>query len=111
MATSEDCAMDLPTDPSASAVMRHPWRRRLFLLAGAAVLATVAATGYRLYVTSQELADAIAETDRLDPGWRFEHLKNQGRFPPAAQNSALQASLLFRCFPDYGESEQAASRV
>jgi hypothetical protein len=99
MATSEDRAMNQPTDPSASAVMRHPWRRRLILIAGAAVFATVVVSGYRLYVTSQELADAIAETDRLDPGWRFEHLKNQGRFPPPAQNSALQALAAFSLLP------------
>jgi hypothetical protein len=54
------------------------------------VAGAVAVLAYRFIVARQELAAAIAETDRLDPGWRFEDLEAQRQLPPPAQNAALQ---------------------
>jgi hypothetical protein len=54
------------------------------------VTVVVAVIAYRFWVVRRELAAAIAETDRLDPGWRLEDLESQRRLPPAAQNAALQ---------------------
>ena len=47
----------------------------------------VAVTVYRFVVARQDLAAAIAETDRLDPGWRFDDLEAQRQLPPPAQNA------------------------
>ncbi len=73
---------------------QHVQRRRRFLLALAvtAVLPVgiLAVTGYCYLVARLELAAAVAETDRLDPGWRFEELEAQRQLPPDEQNAALQ---------------------
>jgi hypothetical protein len=62
------------------------------VLAGAVVLVVgaVAVDVYRFASARRELAAAIAETYRQDPGWRFEDLEAQRRLPPAEQNAALQ---------------------
>jgi hypothetical protein len=80
-----------PTAPSE----RRPWRRWRLLLALAGTVAVlvvgvVALDGYRYSAARAEVADAVAETDRLDPGWRFEDLEAQRRLPPAETNAALQ---------------------
>jgi hypothetical protein len=54
------------------------------------VVSAVGVVAYRFAAARRDLAAAIAETDRLDPGWRFEDLEAQRRLPPAAQNAALQ---------------------
>jgi hypothetical protein len=61
------------------------------VLAGSAVLLVGAAavTAYYYFAARGEVAAAVAETDRLDPGWRFEDLEAQRRLPPAERNSAL----------------------
>jgi hypothetical protein len=71
---------------------RRPPRRRRLLLTAAAVLAAVAAavSVYCISAACWELAAAIAETDRLDPGWRFEDLEAQRQLPPVERNAALQ---------------------
>jgi hypothetical protein len=38
----------------------------------------------------REVAAAVADVDRRDPGWRFEDLERQRRVPPDDQNAALQ---------------------
>jgi hypothetical protein len=67
---------------------RNRFRRRLLVgtLAGAALLA-----GLWVYFTlawKWELQAAIAEADRLDPGWRFEDLEAAREPVPDAENSA-----------------------
>jgi hypothetical protein len=52
------------------------------------VIATI--TIYRFAEVRRELADAIAETDRLDPGWRFSDLEARRQLPRPEQNAALQ---------------------
>jgi hypothetical protein len=121
MAESEDGAMNQPTEPSAVPFRQRTWRRRLpLLLAGfvALIILLVAVTGYRFSVARQELASAIAEADRLDPGWRFEDLESQRRLPPPKQNAALHVlkvqSLLPTNWPyppTGGRDEDANSKV
>lgn len=41
-------------------------------------------------VAEQSLREALAETDRLDPGWRLEELEAKRSIVPPEQNSALQ---------------------
>jgi hypothetical protein len=92
-----------PTALSAPAE-RHPCRRRRLLLAlagTAAVLVAGAVTlsGYHFFAVRGELAAAIAETDRLDPGWRFEELEARRRLPPAERNAALQVLKVHSSIP------------
>jgi hypothetical protein len=81
--------------------------RRLLREFGAALVLVVAVViliiGQRWRNARREVADAVAEADRLDPGWRFEDLAAQRRLPPPERNSALQVlkvkSLLPRGWP------------
>src|SRR5262249_53686188 len=72
---------------------RPPRRRLLRALAVAArilVIRVFGVAGNRFRGASRELAAALAETDRLDPGWRFEDLEAQRQLPPDRDNAALQ---------------------
>jgi hypothetical protein len=75
-------------------IAKPPRRRRGFRLALTiailGIVASIAFTAYCLSAARRELRHAIAEADRLDPGWRFEDLEAQRRLPPPAENSALQ---------------------
>lgn len=68
--------------------------RKSFFRALAAVVAALlflgGPTAYRFWIAHRDLDQAIAETDRLDPGWRFQDLEAERRIPPADENSALQ---------------------
>src|SRR5262245_56107814 len=96
-------AVNHATTPGVSFGQRPWWRSKFsFALAGTAVALTVGALvvcGYRLYAARQELADAIAETDRLDPGWRLHDLEAQRLFPPVEQNAALQVFKVMSLIP------------
>jgi hypothetical protein len=48
-----------------------------------------------------ELAEAIAEADRLDPGWRYDDLlaKRRATRPPDGWNSVLQAKRVLELLP------------
>jgi hypothetical protein len=43
---------------------------------------------YTSFISDKELRDAIAEADRLDPGWRLEELEAKRAVIPAAENLA-----------------------
>jgi hypothetical protein len=82
------------------------WRQRLYEAGAALVLLAVIAlgvVGQCWHTTRQDVADAVAEADRLDPDWRFEELEAQRQLPPPEQNSAIQVlkvkSLLPRGWP------------
>jgi hypothetical protein len=62
----------------------------LAVAAGILVIGAFAVEGNRFLGASRELAAALAETDRLDPGWRFEDLEAQRQLPPDRDNAALQ---------------------
>ncbi len=86
--------MNRPTTPTVLSD-RHSCRRRRLLL-GLAFTVVVLVVGclvvgvYCFCAARWELTAALAETDRLDPGWRFEDLEARRRLPPAEQNAALQ---------------------
>jgi hypothetical protein len=67
-----------------------PRRRRRRLVVGAAVLvAAVAAVSIYFIVTSdRDIREAVAEADRLDPGWRFDDLEAARPDVPDAENGA-----------------------
>jgi hypothetical protein len=91
-----------PTNSSAA-----PRRRRILRELGAAlvlvVVVVVFAIGQRWQNARREVAEAVADADRLDPGWRFEDMEAQRQLPPPERNSALQVlkvkSLLPRGWP------------
>jgi hypothetical protein len=82
--------------------------RRLLRELGAVLVLLVALIvliiGQRWHGARMEVAAAVAEADRLDPGWRFEDMVADRRLPPPERNSALQVfkvkSLLPRGWPN-----------
>jgi len=50
---------------------------------------------------ADELSDAIAEADRLDPGWRLEQIiaRRMSSRPPNSRNSVLQAERALKLLP------------
>ncbi len=75
--------------PAPPARPRRKRRARWLLAAALALLAAVAG-GYYWYrdALDRELRDAIAEADRLDPGWRFEDIEAARPAVPDAENGA-----------------------
>ncbi len=81
---------------------RRRWRRRIIagtvaVLAGAAALAGLYA--YLAYAAEWELNEAIAEADRLDPGWRFDDIEAARPEVPDAENSALVVAAAYAKIP------------
>ena len=66
---------------------RRRWRYIVGLLC-LIVLLVVAAYLYRVVSAAAALSGAIAETDRLDPHWRFEELEASRSVVPEGENSA-----------------------
>jgi hypothetical protein len=87
-------------------------RRRFFRELGAALVLLVALLlavfGQRWKAARQAVADAVAETDLLDPAWRFEDLEAQRQLPPAERNSALQVLRVKSLLPRHWPSEPRA---
>jgi hypothetical protein len=78
--------LDIPADPA------RLHRRRLLLAAAVLLLLVGPLVGLYLYLRGapdREVQAAVAETDRLDPGWRFEDLQQQRPVIPDEQNAAL----------------------
>jgi hypothetical protein len=69
-------------------------RNRRYVLAGTLGVVIVGCLVgwcvYLKYASDKELQDAIAEADRLDPGWRLEELEAKRAVIPADENSAVQ---------------------
>jgi hypothetical protein len=83
---------DVLQQPSGSSA-RPRWRKRLILfsLSGLFIVALCLAVPfiYFVYSSDRELHEAIAEADRLDPGWRPRELEEKRAVIPDEQNSAL----------------------
>jgi hypothetical protein len=71
-----------------------PPRRRPFLRLAVVLLAVLllglGGLGYLWYARDQALREALAEADRLDPGWRLAGLEAARAAVPDAENAALQ---------------------
>jgi hypothetical protein len=74
----------MPTTPPGKPAGR---RRRTLLIASVAVLLTIGVVGYLWLQSDGGWTDALAEADRLDPGWRLEELDAR-RTVPAEENGA-----------------------
>src|SRR5437867_10407221 len=78
------------------------WKRRLIFAAVFVVLIAAGLIGWHFYtslISDKELRDAIAEADRLDPGWRLEELEAKRAVIPAAENSAEQVLAIKALIP------------
>ena len=81
---------------SASDILEAPARlprrrRRMRIVLGILLACAVLATAYiliLLHLADKDLRDAIAEADRLDPGWRLEELEAKRADISEEQNSA-----------------------
>jgi hypothetical protein len=81
----------VPPMPSASE--RRPRKRRwmlwLALLVGMPIAVLVAVFFYSQKMAQTALDEAMAEADRLDPGWRLEDLDRDRSTVPLEQNAAV----------------------
>jgi hypothetical protein len=50
-------------------------------------------------LADKDLRDALAEADRLDPGWRFDELEARRKDLPEEQNSALRVLGAYKLLP------------
>lgn len=90
------------------------WRRRvtvaiLLLLPLALVFAVYS---YLSFDVDARLVDAIAEADRLDPGWRWEELEARRKQIPPERNSAAQALKAAGLIPEkWSPAERPSERA
>jgi hypothetical protein len=79
--------------PMSSHTERRSWRQLWWLLALALGVAAVLGIPFWWHSNSGErdLREAIAETDRLDPAWRWEQIQEKREEIPAEDNGALEA--------------------
>ncbi len=90
---------NMPPTPN----VRRRWRKPL--LFGALLLLIVVGTPVGLYLyhagtANRELAEALAEADRLDPGWRLEELEARRAKIADKENSALHILAIMKLMPD-----------
>jgi hypothetical protein len=78
---------------------KRTWLRLLIAAVCVGLLAIVGLVFHRLQDAESELQQAIAETDRLDPGWRLEDIENHRATIRDEDNSALQVMALRRLLP------------
>jgi len=82
------------SEPSAvpkSLPVPGPWRRRLvksFIILLVIILPLLGIYLYQRLAVDRDLADAIAELDRSDPGWRLDDVLARRQPIPDEQNSA-----------------------
>jgi hypothetical protein len=98
-----------PQIPGSAPSRRYrAWRLFRFLLL-VAIVGLCFLVGKYIYgsiTASKELAEAIAETDQVDPGWRIEELEAKRQSVPDGQNAAMVAMAAAKDLPK--EWEQAS---
>jgi hypothetical protein len=62
--------------------------RALIIAALVVILAVAGGIAYLLYAQDREIREALAETDRVDPGWRFDDMEAARADVPDAENGA-----------------------
>ncbi len=67
---------------------RTRWRRRITLALLVLVVAAGGGIGLMFYLAEHQWHEAVAEADRLDPGWRFEELESRRDVIPDVENAA-----------------------
>jgi murein DD-endopeptidase MepM/ murein hydrolase activator NlpD len=89
-------------------------RRRWLIVAGLVALPVLALAA--IHFTIDHLADlnlqeALAEADRLDPGWRLDDLEASRADYPDEENSALQVQAVRRLIPGNWASKEEFYRL
>ncbi len=98
--------------PTTTPPPRKPRRWRFPVFLGALLLLIVVGVPLGLYLyyraaADGALAEALAEADRLDPGWRLEELEARREKIPDRENSALQIrAVKKRMPPNWGGDPQ-----
>src|SRR5262245_12786676 len=82
--------------PSSPAKPRRRWGRRILKTLLFLIVLSLAAYFVFSFLAKHELASAIAEADRLDPGWRLDDLEAAGRDIPDDENGALRVAAAHR---------------
>jgi hypothetical protein len=75
-------------DEAPAAVPRRSRLRWVLLVVAGLVAVAVGVYAYIVHEQDRELREAIAETDRLDPGWRFEDMQAARAEVPDGENGA-----------------------
>src|SRR3954471_13468227 len=70
--------------------MRRRLRKAVYLFAACAFLAAAYHIVYLPWSVHRELDAALAETDRLDPGWRYNDLQAKREVIPDEENGGLK---------------------
>jgi hypothetical protein len=87
--------MSEPPVPQTVIAAQRPRRRKrrlVLIVAGLITLLVAALAGlffYNQHLAETALDEAIAEADRLDPGWRLEDIDKQRTAVPLEQNAAV----------------------
>jgi hypothetical protein len=80
------------TSPAAPAVAPGKSRRRRWLVLLVLLLVGAAAASLAFWPdpSEEDLRQALAETDRIDPGWHFDEVDARRQVIPDAENAALR---------------------
>src|SRR5260370_16634450 len=82
------------------ALVRRRTLLRIVVAAGIGLVVTYGACLYYFWLTSnQEEQLAIAEADRLDPGWRLVELEQKREVIPAEQNGSIMFLAAAKLWP------------
>jgi hypothetical protein len=78
---------------------RRRWRRWLLSLPLLLIAAAFAYYFFASYAADRQLAEAIAETDRLDPDWRLEQIEEKRTTFTPEENAAEAVLAAYRLLP------------
>jgi hypothetical protein len=98
-----------PIPPIIQSRGRSRWRKRLTVAGLVLVSLGLMVAGYiylRAQAGNRQLAEAVAEADRLDPGWRLEDVEAHRRAVPPEANGALQVSAVTSVLPSAWQDQQ-----
>ncbi len=93
---------------------RKVWKRVILAVGtfgGLSFAVIWALSVYFNWITDRNLQEAIAEADRLDPGWRLEELEAKREEIPDAENAALCVEAAYKLFPTNWPSQQLARKA
>jgi hypothetical protein len=103
------------TDPVAIATVpprkKRPVMRRMAWLGLGLILVALLAYGYTYWAARRQLQEALAEADRLDPGWRFQDLAARQPSTPDGDTVALQVVAIRRRTPPHWPDDSTLEAI